>query len=156
MRSPSVPLQQQQAQQMIATSDAGDAFFESNYGTLISRSSAYKTLGYAPPESPGGGQLSQLHNAQLNGVANLSTASSSPNSMTTHHNGTVSGNLNLESIQQNLAMMQGKPAQAEVGESCQETVTVLKTKNTNSSGGVIRTVTTTAAAKNDNGQATHV
>jgi hypothetical protein len=37
---------QQQQQPQIMTSDGGDAYFESNYGTLLSRSSAYKTLGY--------------------------------------------------------------------------------------------------------------
>jgi len=31
----------------LPTTDGGDAFYESNYGTLLSNSSAYKTLGYA-------------------------------------------------------------------------------------------------------------
>lgn len=56
--------------QLVPTSDAGDAYFESNYGTLLSRSSAYRTLGYA--NSP-------ISNGQFNANSSSTSPSSSIN-----------------------------------------------------------------------------
>lgn len=66
--------------QMVATSDAGDAYFDANYGTLISRSSVYKTLGYAASSTSSNNQHNNCH-----------SESSSPNSLTTHTNNTLNG-----------------------------------------------------------------
>jgi hypothetical protein len=62
-------------QATIKTSDGGDAYFESNYGTLLSRSSAYKALGYS--QQPAN-----------NSLCADSSAGSSPSSLTTHANTT--------------------------------------------------------------------
>lgn len=73
-----LPVRMQPAQ-MVATSDAGDAYFDANYGTLISRSSVYKTLGYAASNTSSNNQHQ----------CNFSSSSSSPNSLTTHTNNTL-------------------------------------------------------------------
>lgn len=80
-----MPLGHHQKAALVPTSDAGDAYFESNYGTLLSRSSAYKTLGYAP------GSTNSTNSSTM--PANNDSTSSSPSSLTTHANSNSSHNL---------------------------------------------------------------
>lgn len=66
----------------IITTDVADAIFDANYGTLISRSSVYRTLGYAAP-----------NNQHNNTTTTCNSSSSSPNSLTTHTNNTLNGSI---------------------------------------------------------------
>lgn len=71
---------QEQPCQFVPTSDAGDAYIDANYDTLIRNSAANKTTNYVPP-SP-----TTYSGQQINGTHPASLASSSPNSLTTHTN----------------------------------------------------------------------
>lgn len=84
---------QQQLQQhrpvLVQTSDAGEAYFESNYGTLLSRSAAtYKTLGYTTSHHlNSANDSSNAGSTSSSGSSSSNTGSSSPaNSLTTHAN----------------------------------------------------------------------
>ena len=110
-----------QCHSVVPTSDA-DAFFESNYGTLLSRSSAYKTLGYATSPNTFSPAQPTCH-----------SASSSPNSLTTHANN-LSNNPNLDQMAQHAPVISDSRFQDSPAIIVQSNGSATSAKNLNDKG----------------------
>lgn len=140
----SLPMQQLQLQPLVPCSNGDDAYFESNYNTLLS--SAYRNLNY--------------NNQQSQATLNISN-SSSPNSLTTQN--TSSNNCNSNGYLLNgQQMVASQPF--ELSQAKQMYVAAAADNQQQQQGTVVtttadltaNTITTLNQMANENGVATHV
>lgn len=158
---PGQPQPQPQPQcQFVPTSDAGDAFIDANYDTLIRNSSANKTTSYVPASPTKISAYSA--GSHINGAyASSLSSSSSPNSLTTHTN--LSNNYNYHQQDPNSKQQYHNHLQSELINGAEQLYAINNKQDTSNNQVTLiltngTTTSNTADAKNlnYNSLATHV